>query len=462
MLASVIFLLMSCNKKEVVKLNFDVIPGRTTVYEGDTVTFSIYGNPDQVTFYSGENGFQYEHRERNQIEGVPSLQFTSYRQYGNQSNTLSVLISTDFSGNYTGEGIAAATWEDITSRATLSEGSDNTPSGLIDLSEFADKGPVYLAFRYTGVGGTTQRAWTIKNLFVKNKVEDGSEYPIATIANAGWVWVRLNPSNSEQRWQITETQLQFTGGPDTYGSNLGWVITKPLYLSKITPDTGVSLKNMSTRMDTYSYVFDKEGDYRATFVASNTNIYGFSSDMKHIDIKVIPRPKPPIDWNSYLEFTSYRQYGAQENTLSLLISTDFSGDYNEAGIHAATWEDITSLATLSTGTDNTPSGQIDLTPFNTGVPVYLAFRYTGVGGTTQRTWTIKNLTVENHLKNGSIVPVATIANAGWQWIRLNPSSSQQRWVITATDLKFSGGDATYGSNLGWVITKPLDLSETTP
>lgn len=161
------------------------------------------------------------------------LEFTSYRQYGNQSNSLSIWVSTDFSGNYTEEGINNATWTEITSRAVLSTGLDNTPSGPINLSDLASRGPIYLAFRYMGVGGTTQRAWTIKNLVIKNQLDDDTEYPIATIGDAGWTWVRLNPSSSQQRWQITDTQLQFVGGNETYGSNLGWVITKALDLKKL-------------------------------------------------------------------------------------------------------------------------------------------------------------------------------------------------------------------------------------
>lgn len=287
--ASVVFLLAACNKKEVVKLDFNVTADRTTVNVGDTVTFSISGNPDQLIFYSDEKGSQYQHRERTRLDGgTPGLQFTSYRQYGLQSNTLSVLVSTDFSGHYTEEGINKASWTEITSRATLSTGVDNTPSGLIDLSDFISKGPIYLAFRYTGTGGTTQRAWTIKNLVITNKLEDGSEYPITIIKDAGWAWVRLNPSTSQQRWQITETQLQFTGGNETYGSNLGWVITKPLDLTKVLPDKGIVLKNISTRKDTYQYVYTKESGYNPIFVASNENIYGVSSSVKQLNIQVKP------------------------------------------------------------------------------------------------------------------------------------------------------------------------------
>lgn len=181
---------------------------------------------------SAVNGKREEPDTKKKIQKT-GLEFTTYRQYGKQSNTLSILISTDFSGDYTAEGIRKATWKDITSKATLSEGADNTPSGLIDISDFAVKGPVYLAFRYTGEGGTTQRAWTIKDLIIKNKLKGGAEYPVATLRDAGWVSVMLNPSASRQKWRVTDAQLQFVGGNETYGSNLGWVISKPLDLNKV-------------------------------------------------------------------------------------------------------------------------------------------------------------------------------------------------------------------------------------
>lgn len=284
----VTILLIACDKKEVVKLDFNVEANNTTINVGDTVTFAISGNPDQLTFYSGETGSQFENRERTNADGTPILEFTSFRQYGVQVNTLFLLASTDFTGDYSEAGINNATWTDITDQAIFSTNADNTPSGEIDLSAFKSDKPIYLAFKFVGVGGTTQRTWTIKNLAIKNELDNGLQIPVATIADAGWSILNFNNSTSTRQWTANATQLQFQGGAATIGDNLGWIITKPIFLTKVSPDKGTALKNMSTRMDTFQYVFNNEGEFIVTFVAANENVYGSSADVKEIKIKVNP------------------------------------------------------------------------------------------------------------------------------------------------------------------------------
>ncbi|TZF82592.1 DUF5017 domain-containing protein [Pedobacter sp. BS3] len=285
-LPALLLVLAACNKKEVASLHFDVSADKTAIKAGDTVTFKISGNPDFLTFYSGEPGHQYEYKDRTNADGTPQLQFTSYRQYGTQNNTLNILVSTDFNNTYTADGIAAAHWTDITSRATLSTGTDNTPSGVIDLSDFKSDKPMYLAFKFNGSTASTQRTWTIKNLVINNVLSNGSQIAVTTIADAGWVPINLN--NSPRSWTYNATQIQFQGGAAGIGDNLGWIITKPVFLTKVSPDRGVALKNVSTRMEEYQYVYTTAGSYTPVFVASNTNIYGSETTSKQLSITVAP------------------------------------------------------------------------------------------------------------------------------------------------------------------------------
>lgn len=278
--------LAACNKKEATSLNFNISADKTEIKAGDTVTFTITGNPEQLTFYSGEKSHNYEYRDRVKADGIPQLSFTSYRQYGTQENTLSLLASSDFSGTYTAQAVSAATWTDITNKAKFSTGADNTPSGTIDLSDLKSDKPVFLAFRFIGSTASTQRTWTIKNFVLNNLLPDGNLVAVTSQADAGWVSVNMN--NSPRNWTSTTSQLQFQGGVAGIGNNEGWAITKALYFTKVTPDRGVALKNMSTRMDSYQYVYTLEGPYTATFVASNVNEYGSNSDVKQVAISVQP------------------------------------------------------------------------------------------------------------------------------------------------------------------------------
>lgn len=53
-------------------------------------------------------------------------------------------------------------------------------------------------------------------------------------------------------------------------------------------DTGVPLKNMTTKLTSYAYTFKTEGSYKVTFVVSNTNVYGSREMVKELDIQVEP------------------------------------------------------------------------------------------------------------------------------------------------------------------------------
>lgn len=284
LLPALLIVFAACNKKEVAELDFNVTVDKTSYKAGDTVRFQISGNPELLTFYSGESGLQYENKERTAADGTPELSFTSFRQYGTQLNTLQLLVSSNFTGTYTAEGIAAATWIDITSKANLSTTADNTPSGTIDLSAFKSDKPIFIAFRFHGITGETQRTWTIKNFVINNLLPDKNKVAVTGLADAGWVNVNLN--NSPRSWTFTSTQLQFQGGNASVGNNLGYAITKPLFLTKVAPDRGVAIKNMATRMTTYQYVYKGKGDFKPTFVASNTNVYESKTTVKQLNVKV--------------------------------------------------------------------------------------------------------------------------------------------------------------------------------
>lgn len=284
--------LWGCNKKEVSALDFDVTTSKTTYKVGDSVVFNFSGNPDFITFYSGESGHQYQYANRDFAIGTPQLQFTSYRQYGIHDSTLHLLVSKDFKSSYTTGGVDSASWTDITSKAILSTGTDQTASGKIDLSAFsgADNAPVYLAFKYldSSNGTSSLRTWTIQNLAVNTILQDSSSIAVATLATAGWKTVTV--STPAAAWIITTTgtspSLKINGGAAGGPLNYNWVISGGLFLNKVMPDAGVVLKNISARLSSYTYQFSKPGIYNVTFAVSNENIYGKKATTRSIPITV--------------------------------------------------------------------------------------------------------------------------------------------------------------------------------
>lgn len=259
----------SCSKDlSIDPLSFDVTTPSTTYKVGDSVQFNFTGNPDFISFYSGEEGNNYEFRDRTTVDGVPQLDFTSYAQFGTQLNTLQLKVSNDFSGVYDVASVNSATWTDITDRATLSTGANNTPSGIISLSDFlAQKKPIYFAFKYLGATGSTQKTWTINNLKLELKKTDNKVLPITDLASAGWKQVSiLNPAAV---WTFNATQVRIAGGNATAADNEDWVITKLLYLNNVSPDVAIPIKNVTQIVNSYVHVFTTPGTYKVVFLAAN-------------------------------------------------------------------------------------------------------------------------------------------------------------------------------------------------
>jgi hypothetical protein len=327
-IATLLLACAACSKKvEVQPVTFEVASAKingtaSTLFAAkDTVQFYFTGNPDMITFFSGEVGKNYNYRNRVSAAGTSQLQFSTIRATGAQANSLSLLVSSDFKGVVanmiygiltrdtatTNANIAAATWTDITSRATLSTGATTAvPSGIVDLSDFAKQGkPVYIAFKYTATAGTIQNKWTISALTLNNVLADGTTYTIANLAapttaitnygnityGPGWA-VSYDPAKNANKyaWIYTAgTSLVITGSTTAATAPAeAWAIMGPIDLTRVTPDAGVAIKAMSAALATYQYNYLTAGTYNATFVASDNTVDGSSAVVKKIPLTITP------------------------------------------------------------------------------------------------------------------------------------------------------------------------------
>jgi hypothetical protein len=289
-IATVIMCSIACNKKEVDATGFTVTADRESYTTADTVRFAFTGNPYYLTFYSGEPYHKYEFRDRETAAGTPQLSFTSQMTTGSQTNTLKLMVSTDFSGVYDSTNIYQATWTDITSKVKLATNNTATSSGIIDLSAFvtADH-PAYVAFKFNGNAGTAQRTWTIKAVALDNVLADNTTYELLGIAESTDGFKAVAMKVPSIGWTISTSQLVikgFTTNALSVSDTEGWVVSKPLRLNKVIPDTGTPLKNMTTNMSSYYYPYTTDGTYTATFVAANVSRYDEKSDVKEIPIIV--------------------------------------------------------------------------------------------------------------------------------------------------------------------------------
>ena len=292
------FVFASCSKSlsvDTPELNVSLTNARSTVADtlvyklGDTCKFALSGYVGNIAFYPGTVGFEYKNRERVTAEGTPRLQFTSYLQWGSQVNTLKILATSNLD-KVDSATVVNAAWTDITSRATLSTGTDNTPSGIINLADVAVAGkPLYIAFKYTGTTGSVQHTWTFKNLTITNLLPTGNAITVAdlnTVAftSYGNVW---SPASS--KWLATTAQLQIVGGAATAPDNTSWAVSKALKLNEIAPDISISLKSIGTaNITSYNYKYATVGTYTASILAFNNSADESSAILKEFFIKIIP------------------------------------------------------------------------------------------------------------------------------------------------------------------------------
>lgn len=296
-----------CEEDYVNSFEFGISTPATTYEAGEPVTFEFTGNPDFISFYSGETGKRYEYAGRASEAGTPTLQFTSQRANGSQEGSLQLMISQDFPGVTAGTdpvaiantitNIGSSTWSNITDRAILSSGS-STASGSIDLSDFAQNGkPVFIAFKYLAVPGSVQNKWTISNLAVKNTLADGTVYTLANTTSAaitnygvavtfspGWVFYKIT---NNYGWGLSSNNLIITGATNAGGATAeAWALMGPVDLTKVTPDTGLPVKGIETRLNSFSYSYPGAGTFTATFVGATNNAYGKKEIVKQIQITI--------------------------------------------------------------------------------------------------------------------------------------------------------------------------------
>lgn len=283
--------LAACNKDKVEMPDFEVKAGSLTYKAGDTVRFSFEGNPDNITFFSGEPGHNYEFRKRTSAANDLQISFSTFTRNGVTYPNLQLMVSNNFSGKATVADLQAATWTDITDRAVFSTGADNTPSGVVSLKEFArpqqDAAPVYVAFRYTDTKKPQgQNLWAVRTFSATNVSDDGVVTPLALMATGGWQQVDVK--NPDRVWTISTAQLLMQNSSATVADNEDWVISKGFNPWQIAPDAGQALKNVSTVLKGHSYVYTKPGTYKVVFEASAVRYNGEKRLTREINLTITP------------------------------------------------------------------------------------------------------------------------------------------------------------------------------
>ncbi|WP_276363675.1 DUF5017 domain-containing protein [Daejeonella sp. H1SJ63] len=328
---------------------FDVTAEKTTVKAGEVIKFKISGGETQnISFYSGELLKQFESNTGRVVDVAgqgATLAFSSSVQLGTQANQVSLLASTNFTGDYSSVAkVKAATWVDITSRFKLGTSAAFLASGTVDVSDLIVAGkPIYFAFRYNTKAQATNgiaRQWFIQTFTLNSKklldntltltiadqastgfriVDDLKDKAPAlssvtatrltlqgnTYLNAGLpqfdpknpIFDPLNPiyNPKEPAYQPTAVYKPFVpfdpASPYNDPESEHWAVSKGITIDKVDlgPDWSTAIKGLTSPvLSEYRYTYAKAGTYKAVFVASNGNIDQQKKVTKEISITVTP------------------------------------------------------------------------------------------------------------------------------------------------------------------------------
>lgn len=319
-----------------------------TVKKGTPVEFSIAGEPDFVTFFSGELGHQYIYRQR--VETLVSdivsskLKFNMYKEGSyyvtgaKYNNTMNIyyaysdpdngvegfpgLSKTDFKADST--LVADFPWKEMFPRTAFDNLGGNVVEASrqpfeMDVKNYIGKNLV-IAIAYNGdekknpknTGG--EQVNQPKYYFDAMNIENALRNDTVTQQYAGeFMFTALNFNHENLYNQsIANEETEYKGNDWTSVSNYlpadlaygtvtanvaglwnmnnvangsffihgtakeyewktAWLVSDPINITACKPDQGVSVKNLSQDIRSYSYTYEKVGTYRATFLITNAN-----------------------------------------------------------------------------------------------------------------------------------------------------------------------------------------------
>lgn len=305
-----------------------------TVRKGVPVTFRLAGNPDFITFFSGEVAHQYKYHNRQEIDvediAECDLKFTLAVPTGGTAESckdqLDILYQVDEIDEETGEVITPAfpglsktdfvadsilveegtDWKTLVPRTDLPQSINTTVTRSVSLKDFFGK-KMTLALVLNKDreekmvnNPETGKPWTnVQSQFGFTSMRIETLWKNGRVTNSYAAAFGFTPLNMDWRKAYTD---QVKSGAGAYGSlstgmpglwnlsgagsgnmTLGatsrgnnwkytWLVSDYLKLNECrATDQGVLVKEISQNIGSYTYTYEKVGTYTATFLMSNTN-----------------------------------------------------------------------------------------------------------------------------------------------------------------------------------------------
>ena len=282
--------------------DFTVTTDKTTYLTTDTVKFTFTGNPDYITYFSGEVHKKYELSKVTEMDADSILLVfttnTTTMAATNQPvsvNNLSLLASTDFNGLYDSASIKKATWTDISSRATWATTTTSVSSGKIHLEDLRKgKAPIFIAYKYVSDTAKTNylpRKWQVASFSYKNYYKD------TAFALAGGAAGTSNPFmtggfnqksilNPLSNWVYANANITFNAAALGTNPDEDWSVSRGFEPNLYPSDLGTQIKTESALLGSYQYRFRTPGTYIVTFVAKNADSNSSQEVVRQITLTI--------------------------------------------------------------------------------------------------------------------------------------------------------------------------------
>lgn len=308
--------LSACDGDKVDNVDFEVSIANdvNNIHVGDDVTFMFQGNADYLSFYSGDQGNNYENKDRTTVE-LNSLELSTSikQQYTDleyrDKEMLFAYISVDFKDDYSITGIKNATWTKISGqefnqiRVPLTKDTPNeTVSSKIDLSLYKNK-EFYVAFQYNAPKRSTipekdgngryvvAPRIDVNPCVLQKETADGQVVKMGNTASEWAFNIVYENSAKKGTYLVNDAGLLFQpqkGKEHTDKDVIVWMVSQKICPSAVEPDRGTPIKTIEAKLPSYTYVYHVPGTYTATFIATNANMWNSKQVIKNIQFEVKP------------------------------------------------------------------------------------------------------------------------------------------------------------------------------
>lgn len=332
-----VLFLFSCRKDKVEPINdfkVSILNDTSNIKVGDTVFFTFSGaNPDNIVFYSGEQGSNYYYKNRPAKDGISKIVFrSSYLTYvtSNPNDTVKIYLLADMNGKFDTAALSSVKKIDITDLNTkwpTSASANYTVSDTITVTEkfltdnfgttdakfhfavryFSNKrNDTFTTLKRRADTIVSLRRWNFDTIKVFNVGDDGflnpqlnpnptatNPVPRTNFASSDLIHICYKvPLTVFYSWNLPEAGYSYlTDSYNAYGIKLAltypitidpsstktnwretddWAITGLIDLHEVQSSVGYVVKNnLDNQQNVFGYVYTKNGYYQPQFLVTS-------------------------------------------------------------------------------------------------------------------------------------------------------------------------------------------------